>query len=946
MAHDLARESGADGGDEPPELSGVSDKRLLNRRNYLRLGAAAAGTIALASGGAAAATTRHRISFDRVVDAVDDLGWDPDGNDPIDIPTDDGLLIEVPPGEYVFEGTGDHSGVIEESLTNWGIRGTGDHWTDVVFRTSNGKSTRFTNTYPSSEGILLENISFDNTSAIEGGDIGIRLKARDGIEVHDVEVLGMSGKEPYCRWTIYPSVHDSDGVANIVNFRKTGPSVFTGHGASDGAGGVFPGHDGTNNFIDCRIENQGGDGGMYTGKHEGSTNFYDCYFANNDMAIMRMGAGSEMRGCTVVADWDDAHPDNIVLEGDHEPSGMNGLYFSTAQFAKSGGGVYDTDIVIRSVYEQAQAAIAINTSEGNMEIKNCRIQCDIDGMAGIWGRAPPNRRLNHPVPDKPWDLTIENCSFTGTTDGPAIQLDERHGSAIRNCCIQMDGPGDGIVLEDADDCVVEGTNINTNGQATVFRNCSASTSDITYGDSCPVPDVTRDSTGSSTDSSGGSTDDSTLPNTLAVEGTGERASYSFSVDGALTGTESLNAEDGVEGTDAFGVVVSGTDRYEFEGAVTDFTVDGPATVYVDGEVVDHTTLGDEVASELLEITGEGERVSYDFSVDGAIEGTDSLNGEEEIDGTDASGVVLAGTDAFAFGGSITAFSADGPLTVAINGEVVDHTTLGGTTDDSTADDSTSGDEHALSITGTGERATYEFGVTGRVEPDPETGSFDPQDTADGDTASGAVVSGTDGYLFTGDVADFSLNGPATVRLDGEEIDPAALAPSRTLTVVGSGEPASYSFSVSGAVVNNPDMGSFDSQDNVSGPSAEGAVVGGTDGYLFSGDVENFDLQGEAVVYLDGEQVSPDRLGTDQSAALPNVLVVDGTGISGQCDYEFTVDGAIAKSPDLGTVDSDDVIDAGSVVGTVEDEADAYRFSGDVTSFDMSGSAAIRFEDND
>lgn len=110
MAHDAAH--GPESEEESSEKAAEVGNSLLNRRSYMKLSAAAAAAMgtAAATGTAAAATSRHGISFDRVVNAVDDLGWDPGGNQEIDVPTDDGLLIEVPAGEYVFRGSGDNNG--------------------------------------------------------------------------------------------------------------------------------------------------------------------------------------------------------------------------------------------------------------------------------------------------------------------------------------------------------------------------------------------------------------------------------------------------------------------------------------------------------------------------------------------------------------------------------------------------------------------------------------------------------------------------------------------------------------------------------------------------------------------------------------------------------------------------------------------------------------------
>lgn len=479
-----------------------NDTTAVGRREYLKWSAVAATGLGASAGTASAATTRHGITFDTVVNAVDDLGWDPNGNDEISVSDYRDVLIEVPPGEYVFpSGTKDNE-FIEEDLFNWGLRGTGSDPGDVVFRTSDGNSGEFIYSGYNSDGVLLENVTFDNTMNRTGGDIGLGIRGQDNLEVHDVKHIGMSGQEPYCRWSILPTVYSSSGTCNVVNYQKTGPSVFAGHGDSDGGGGVFT-NKGTVTFKDCRIENQGGDGGLYTGKHEGKVIFENCYFANNDMAVMRSGAGSEFHGCTLVMDWDNAHPDNVRIEDDPDtpdhdesPTGTSGIYLSSAEYGKSGGGIYNCDIQMLSTYKSGQAAISVNNSDGNLEIKDTTIRMEIDGMPAIRGRDPSNQRFDeHTTPSKPWGLTIDNVTITGSgsmdlygEQAGAIVLDHRHGSVIRNSCIETDNSAPGIQLDATNNCTVENTNINVDGEAITRINGAEAptTSGLTYNESCPV----------------------------------------------------------------------------------------------------------------------------------------------------------------------------------------------------------------------------------------------------------------------------------------------------------------------------------------------------------------------------------------------------------------------------------------------------------------------------
>jgi hypothetical protein len=160
------REPGADSGFAEPESE---EKPLLTRRAALKMGATAAAvaTGAAVTSGPAAAAERYGIEFSRVVNAVDDLGMDPNGNEPIDDALqgtidEEGVLVEFPPGEYYVRE--EHS---EGSLSNWGIRGLGEEPTDVRFVTDQGESLTVVKTGGGS-GLLFENFAFDYGDDWEG----------------------------------------------------------------------------------------------------------------------------------------------------------------------------------------------------------------------------------------------------------------------------------------------------------------------------------------------------------------------------------------------------------------------------------------------------------------------------------------------------------------------------------------------------------------------------------------------------------------------------------------------------------------------------------------------------------------------------------------------------------------------------------------------------------
>ncbi len=262
-----------------------------------------------------------------------------------------------------------------------------------------------------------------------------------------------------------------------------------------------------------------------------------------------------------------------------------------------------------------------------------------------------------------------------------------------------------------------------------------------------------------TDEDGGS-----ATNTIKIESDGGGvARYQFTATGSVNQKDS---GDDVRGNQASGHVgpKRGTDTFVFKGEITDLSVDGPATVYINDEEVTPENIGDsnEKSEGTITIKSEGGGVArYRIYATGYINQKDS---GDTARGHVAEGHVGPdrGTDTFAFGGEIQTIWVDGPATVYINGRQVNPDNYGG--NDSTR-------QHTIRIESNGGGvANYEFTVTGTVR------QKDSGDNVSGNTASGHVGPdrGTDTFVYTGSITGFSLDGPATVYVDGEEIDPDSL----------------------------------------------------------------------------------------------------------------------------------------------------------------------------
>ncbi|WP_224447659.1 glycoside hydrolase family 16 protein [Haloprofundus salilacus] len=187
-------------------------------------------------------------------------------------------------------------------------------------------------------------------------------------------------------------------------------------------------------------------------------------------------------------------------------------------------------------------------------------------------------------------------------------------------------------------------------------------------DDQPVDPDTLGGSSDSDDSSG-----SSLPNTLAIDGSSYSgsASYSLTVSGAIESANGLDEEDSISGTTATGGVAGGRDEYAFEGELTSLSLDGQADVFVNGQRVnllriDRAADSDGMVRYIVETTASVLKAD----VSGA-----SINGDDSLDGSTIFGKVVGGTDAYWIidGEIIDVSTFGGDVTTTVNGDVVDYT---------------------------------------------------------------------------------------------------------------------------------------------------------------------------------------------------------------------------------------------------------------------------------
>jgi len=263
------------------------------------------------------------------------------------------------------------------------------------------------------------------------------------------------------------------------------------------------------------------------------------------------------------------------------------------------------------------------------------------------------------------------------------------------------------------------------------------------------------------------------------------------------------------------------------------------------------------------------------------------------------------------------------------------------TDESTDDTDLS---HVILIDGEPSETTrYEFAVSGDVEKSTYNGaSIDDEDVIEDDRVYGVVADWKDAFRFSGELESLTVDGPGTVFVDDEEVDPADYGERlpHVLEVESHGEPASYELTVDGTL----ELVTED-EPTVSGSTVQRSIDDSIQRYRFSGALTDVTIiDGDATVTLDGEEIAASDYG--EYELLPHALVIDGTESDDSSTYAFEVDGAVVTSSYRGaTIDEDDVIEGTAVEGTVSGSLDAYWFEGDITDFRLAGDATVDVQYN-
>lgn len=473
------------------ELNRAIDDTKVTRRKYLTVvGTASMTPISISSATAhnPAVTERHGIQFETVYDAIDDLGMDNTGTEPIDETLDtyygDSTLITFPPGEYLVTET--H--YWDKNIDSFGILGSGEIRQDVQFVLPKGTNIKWLNIRTGCNH-LLENFVWQQTPDMVTSFTNT-IHQDDGLHIENVELAGFNPtdneeKEHHAVGPgLLPVIRTRDGVGVIKEFVCTGGGVVDRY--PNRRVPVFVGsiHRGELQFVDCHIE-ESGSHAIYASKTQGCLRVNGGLFKNNDNTNMRITSGhpekrSWCKNARIVIDTDSA----IHLPEGERYEQTRGFRFDRNRLGRehySDFLIENCDVIMRST-PNSMGLLVVTGSHPGLCIRDTRFQQDVDDVRIIWAQSPDQDVIG----DAAVRLNIETVRITGSAaNGNGIHLRDRPNSVVQDTCIHLTGTDrNGARLTNADGSIVRNSRINVTGKPVILERTDAKVYNINKTGDC------------------------------------------------------------------------------------------------------------------------------------------------------------------------------------------------------------------------------------------------------------------------------------------------------------------------------------------------------------------------------------------------------------------------------------------------------------------------------
>ncbi|WP_273837457.1 hypothetical protein [Halococcus sp. PRR34] len=389
-------------------------------------------------------------SFDRVLDAVKDVGCDPSGGRPIHKDIDgsamqDGTLIVFPPGKYLL------SGQFQASVDGtFGMVGAGYKQASsppkpgknaAMFVAAGGSRTRIN--FRTTTG-LFANFVMDQRSS--KSSTGIVIGSSGFVQGRDIRFIGVqdnTGEGVSDSLQIPPCSLQSDEGATVRAERVVGRYIGLPGDKNSGGAPMFwvgSGNSGTAQIGHC-ISQGAADNGVYGGRTPGNVQIKGGQWVNNEVSQLRFsGTGSWADGVTLVID-KDRYKGPTSGGGFNEVFSTNGVKIERGDngYAKAGGAVLrNADIRVGSVGSKGIGApVLVRGSGGALKIENCRIVNNLD-QPSVRAEGPGTGYSGHASPP-PHNVTIAHSVFSGAQTDTIVQVSGRENSLIRETCFKVPG---------------------------------------------------------------------------------------------------------------------------------------------------------------------------------------------------------------------------------------------------------------------------------------------------------------------------------------------------------------------------------------------------------------------------------------------------------------------------------------------------------------------------
>jgi hypothetical protein len=607
----------SDNGEPPPERP----RTRLTRRSYIGIGATTVASLSVTAA-ANGSIRRHGIEFDRVLDAVDDLGIDPTGGTVADeqiAQAGDGTLVQFPDGEYRLD-----PGALSFDGGTRGFEAVGEQVSFLASTAGRG----FLVDGQGMDAAYLDGIDLDQRKS---ACAGVRLTG-DRVVVQNVDVRGRPAAGRGLPLVAHATLA-ADGRSRIRNLTATAGGARRPLGRP----GIFvtDDHEGTLTVEDCDLR-RFPDGAVHAARHSGRVHVHDSYFENNALSIRLSGSGSSIENCSVVVE---EFPPVDAGTGT-APYRFHGVSVATA--AEGAVSTADSQPVrisdSRFRIENLPAAVpavVVPSAGPALEFAETSIEYNNTGGAVVLGRRPGQS----PAGVRPLRMRELSITGTGSVDS-VVELANADGSELEGSRIQLEqGDSDGIRIRNSADCRVESTTVSVPGRAAVFTDAVVESLALSGGpDSEPAAD-------------GGSPG----PDTLVIDGATVETAYEFTVDGRIDSQTDSSGYPS-SGANSEAVVGRGTDRYAIDGEITDLRLDGAGTVYLNGRPVDPAAFGSGYPHELVFDPGAS-TTSYTFAV------TELSPWGRPATGSQVTVSESAAVDSYRFDGTVDSLSVRGTAAV-------------------------------------------------------------------------------------------------------------------------------------------------------------------------------------------------------------------------------------------------------------------------------------------